>query len=253
MRQCTGRWPSVTCSWRCSPFTDNLENFPLAERIIAQARPADELKIFVRSTLHMDLKASQQFQRICKACVLWFSGQLHINHEGLLALAHPFFAQPLRNRADKPLNLEHSGWYALEDQLVDTGAPHLERRRRKLLKKIAQGTGKVTVNLKKRASTSVNPVAIRRLQNMIRRAEAKGIHCFIVTLPPSFNALPDSILEDPKWRKHFIQLASPEIWPEFYEARALFDGGHLNNWGSQRMTEVLAAEALNRLQAAGAQ
>lgn len=77
----------------------------------------------------------------------------------------------------------------------------------------------------------MNPVLLDRLRKIIQQAKAKGIHCFFVTLPPTFVSLPDDILNDSELREHVIQLSRPERFPELYETRAFFDEGHLTIGG----------------------
>lgn len=265
-----------------SPSTGNLENFPIAEYLIEQAQPADglkvivvellgfptsldhdliarwtyiftfsELKFIIEAELHENIKWTKKLERISRACLFFFAGQMRINHHELLALMHPFFATPKKHKTihQEGLNPERAGWYSLDNQLNEEDIRGLRQRNEEFLTKRAEGRDRITMMLKKKKGKErpLNPVLLDRLRKIIQQAKAKGIHCFFVTFPPTFVTLPDDILNDSELREHFIQLSQPERFPELYETRALFDEGHLNNWGSQRMTALLATEVLERL------
>lgn len=269
-----------------SPGTGNLENFPIAEYLIETAQPADglkvmvvellgspaisnhdliarwnyfisfsELKYMIEFELQENRKWTRKLERISKVCLLFLSGQMHVNHHELLAFMHPFFAIPQKKiNYEEALNPDRAGWYALDQQIWEENTPNIRLRREEYLAKQAEGQDRVTLELKKERAKNrpLNPALLSRLRKIIQQADAKGIHCFFVTLPPTFMTLPDDILNDSELHEHFIHLSQPEKSPELYEIQSLFDQDHLNLWGSQRMTELLAEEVLDRLQLNGA-
>lgn len=266
-----------------SPAAGNLENFPTAEAIIAAARPSDglqlmivellglpsvsdheliarrnynwsfsELQFFARTTLQERTRWSQKLDNLWSGWALFCARALHLNHHELLNRVHPLLA-PRPSHGPEPapwLDADRRGWYSFEAQLRTEESPHLKQRRDRFSANGSKRLREKIDNRKqrlKRPHQAHNPVVLDRMLAMIQTASSKGIHCVFVTLPPSFAEAPQSALSDEKWGRHFFHCADFQRYPEFYTTDMMFDEGHLNGWGAQRMSELVAEEVLNQM------
>ncbi len=90
-----------------------------------------------------------------------------------------------------------------------------------------------------------NPIHLRKIQELIEKADSRGIHLFFV-LPPHIGRrgklLAPLFYEIPN--DHRIELCDAVKYPELYEQEHLFEGKHMNHPGALLFTRLLAEKFL---------
>lgn len=143
------------------------------------------------------------------------------------------------------------GYWALEHELEATGNPELERRARKhredpdVVWRLRAEAERAFAE-RGRQPLPVSATHLAYLEGLIARAAARGVHLILV-LPPRVAPV-DRILalHDKLPREHRVELADPRRYPQFYDPRRSFDGGHLDA-PTSAVFSVALADAVLRL------
>ncbi|MEM8892584.1 MAG: hypothetical protein AAGD28_31675, partial [Bacteroidota bacterium] len=91
---------------------------------------------------------------------------------------------------------------------------------------------------------AINQPHMRRLEDLMAKSKAKGIHLVFVLSPRVY--APDLLaMMQQLPAEHKIDLSDPRKFPEFYQAKYSFDDMHLNHQGAMCYTESLASALQN--------
>lgn len=157
-------------------------------------------------------------------------------------MVRPAFFYPEKSRIPNALGIHEDGHCSLEKEQHELGADNEFSRR---FEKFKADTSTLTNRKKQIAETYKSPATLlkdkanlNKIQDLVRKAKAKGIRLILIKLPRSTDGL--SLYQALDADK--IDLCNPEKYPAFYSAANSFDVGHFNVDGAKTFTSILVSE-----------
>lgn len=151
------------------------------------------------------------------------------------------------------LGRNNDGYYPLDLNLKDTELINLQTRRFNFLADAQADTNtRIYSNYSISRGYKIkkdNSDLIVKLNDLISEAAKKSVKLVFIIMPLMTHQYEEIIpltLELPS--QNVINLADPSEFPEFYEAKFMFDNGHLNAAGARLFTEKLSIKYKDLLQ-----